>query len=365
MNNYKHITLFIYSLNAGGAERVLSNIANYLVNKNYKISIVTITDEKPFYRLNDRIKLYKLGMQNKSNNFFQAIFLHLKRFTGLINILKKINSNLIISFMTINNVYATISAKVLKIPIIISERNVPYKDIKSFIWSIIYKLVYPKADFIVVQTKKIADYCSSFCKPEKIKIIPNPLNTKLFFAQSIKREQIILNIGRLYFQKGHDLLISAFSMTKIKNWKLVIIGEGPNKNKLINQIKKNNLENQVLLPGVVKNVSEYYASASIFILSSRYEGFPNVLCEAMSSGLACISFDCPAGPSEIIKHNVNGLLVENENTLKLAAAMKVLMSNNEKRRKLGSEAKKIVNKLNEDKIIQKWEKIILKLLDKK
>ena len=364
MYTNKHITFYINSLNAGGAERVLSNIANYWADKNLIISIVTVSGEKSFYMLNDKINLIQMGLKLESKNVLYKLYNHYNRIKNLIKIMQKNKTDILISFMTTNNFSATISAVILKIPVIISERNIPYTYTKSFIWHILYKLIYPKADYIVVQTQQIAEYFYSFCNSRKIKIIYNPLNIKLSTAQARKRENIILNVSRLEFQKGHDLLISAFSLIRDRNWKLVIIGEGSRKNRLINQIQEKKLEKYVSILGLVKNISDYYASASLFVLSSRYEGFPNVLCEAMASGLACISFNCPTGPSVIIKHNINGHLVESENTYKLAESINLLINNNEERKRLGNNAKGIINEVNIDKIMQHWDKLIEKLIDK-
>ena len=147
-----------------------------------------------------------------------------------------------------------------------------------------------------------------------------------------------------------------------KDWKLSIIGEGSERSDLEKLIFDLNLEDFVSLPGITKAIEKWYKKSSIFVLSSRIEGFPNVLCEAMAYGCACVSFDCSAGPNEIITDKVDGYLVKNGDVDALSEKMDFLIKNPEERRRIGNEAMKISERLNIDSIMSKWDKVIKNIL---
>jgi GalNAc-alpha-(1->4)-GalNAc-alpha-(1->3)-diNAcBac-PP-undecaprenol alpha-1,4-N-acetyl-D-galactosaminyltransferase len=144
-------------------------------------------------------------------------------------------------------------------------------------------------------------------------------------------EKNILAVGRLNRLKGFDRLIKAFSHLDQKDWKLAIIGEGSERNNLENLIYDLNLEAYISMPGRTKAIEKWYKKSAIFVLSSRIEGFPNVLCEAMAYGCACVSFDCIAGPNEIITDKVDGYLVKNGDINALTAKMDFLINNSEEK----------------------------------
>ena len=154
-------------------------------------------------------------------------------------------------------------------------------------------------------------------------------------------------------------------MDKLKkdDWELLIAGEGSEKKNLKNLIKNLNSQKNIKLIGKRKDIFNFYSKASIFVLSSKKEGFPNVLIEAMSMGCAVVSFDCPYGPSEIIEDGVNGILVENQNIEKLKETIENLINNKSLRDKLSKEAIKVREKYSIDKISKEWEDVINKVLN--
>lgn len=348
------IVFIISSLSSGGAERVLSLLANYL-SKNHEVIILTFSTEEPFYELSSDISHIKLDLLKKSNTKLESIKNTINRLLVLKKILKKINSDINVSFMTHTNILACIASKLNHQKIIISERIV-YNFYTSNLLERIRKIIYPKADYLVTQT--YADKKSySFMK--NVEVIYNLLKINIVRA---KREKIVLAVGRLDKQKGFDRLINAFSNITNKEWKLCIAGEGLEKENLLDMIKEKNLNN-VYLIGNQKNIFEWYAKASIFVLSSEKEGFPNVLLEAMGSGCACISFDCPNGPNEIIKNEINGILVKNQHTDNLAFQIQRLIDNEALRLGLSSEAVLIKDKYSVNIISGQWEKLMKKVIN--
>jgi len=143
---------------------------------------------------------------------------------------------------------------------------------------------------------------------------------------------------------------------------LTIIGEGGERKNLKKLIKNLSLADFISMPGRTETIAKWYQKSPIFVLSSRMEGFPNVLCEAMAYGCACVSFDCIAGPKEIITDKIDGYLVKNGDIHALSARMNFLINNAEERRRIGKEAMKISDRLNIDSIMGQWDKIIEKIL---
>jgi len=345
------ICFVIYSLGNGGAERVLSTISNYFINK-YEITIITFNNEESFYKLDEKIKIVSLNSGNNSKNIFDAIKNNIKTIINLTKTIKSVDSDVVISFMTTSNILSILACKILNKPIIISERT-NYDFLSSKIWKKIRKIVYPFCNHLVVQSNydlKKYDFVKN------VSIIENPLFIYRFKKQE-KRKNYFLSVGRLDKVKGFDMLIEAYSKFNT-SWKLKIVGEGNERESLEEQIERLGLSDKVELLGRKNDVEKYYYESGVFILSSRMEGYPNALVEAMACGCPCISFDCKTGPISIIENYINGILIENENIEKLSEAMNKLSLNAENRQKLSQKALEIREKLNIKKVSEKWEYII-------
>ena len=167
-------------------------------------------------------------------------------------------------------------------------------------------------------------------------------------------------------QKGFDLLLEAFSRVAQRNahWSLKILGDGPLKDQLTVQTKKLNLTERVQFTGALADPFPVLRAADLFVFSSRFEGFGNALCEAMACGLPAISFDCPSGPSEIIRNGVDGVLIPAEDIDALAAAMDELMLNDQERLKLAARAPEVSLRFGIERILGLWERMLNDLLIK-
>jgi len=346
----KKIGFVIYSLGSGGAERVLVNLANYLSN-DYEITIYTFSNKESFYELNKKIKYKKLNLAKKSKNKMESIFYAFKRIKVLKEAVK--NEDLVISFMTHTNILAIIASKLGNKKIVISER-IEYNFYGNKI-NFLKRIFYPFANYLVLLTNPDT---KNYKYLKNVEIISNPIKMS---ECNEKKENIILAVGRLDKQKGFDTLVEVYSKIDT-NYPLYIVGEGKEKKNLEDLVKKLNLEEKVFLVGKSKEIHKWYEKASIFVLSSRKEGFPNVLIEAMSCGCGCIAFDCPYGPGEIIENNKNGILVENQNKEELKKAIELLINDKSLREKLSKEAIKIREKYSIEKIGEKWKSIVQKLV---
>ncbi len=336
-------------LGAGGAEKVLTMLANDWSSSGHDISIIAYTDKESFFHLNSSINLIRISLKLEKKTTIAKI----KHVFDNIRVLKKIllaeNADILISFITEMNLYSIIAAKLARKQIIVSEHTNFNTDSQNWV-GFFRRYIYPFADALIVLTeydKKKYNFI------DNVKVIKNPLILTNEFS-NIEREEIILGVGRLVELKGFDLLIRAFAKVKENNWKLVIVGEGPEKEALEQLAIDLNVKERVDLPGLTDDIEKYYKSASIFVLSSRIEGFPGVLCEAMGYGCPSIAFDCITGPRDIVEHNKTGVLVEAENLEKLAKEIQNFIDKPLLRHSIGLNSKKIEAQLEVKTISKQW-----------
>jgi len=200
--------------------------------------------------------------------------------------------------------------------------------------------------------------------PDRIHIIPNPVYV-IPDAQERRRksetaEHTIVAMGRLVHQKGFDLLLEAFKQcsSRFPHWSLAILGEGHERSALESLVTRLELHWRVRFAGLVENPPAVLRGADLFVMSSRFEGFPLALIEAMACGLPVISTDCPTGPSEIIRNHVDGILVPTGDAMKLADAMERLMAHPEERNGLAARAIGVYERFGIEAIMKLWDKLL-------
>ena len=332
--------LFIPSLGGGGAERVTTYLANFL-NKDYEVAIVTSSEAAVNeYYIDSTIERYSVNGRKQIKQ-----------------VVKKFNPSLIIIMFAPMGITVVPAIKNMKIPYIISERNDPRNFAGKKITRILYQHYMKKADGLVFQTKEAANYYAN--KYSGIStIIYNPLSLNNFpEIYHGKREKVIVNVGRLHYQKNQKLLINAFKRVhdKYPEYSLEIYGEGELRGNLENYISSLKLNQYVKLMGNRSDVLECERKKSIFVLSSDFEGMPNALIEAMALGIPVVSTDCPCGgPRELIENHVNGSLVPVGNIDKLEEAIIELIENEELFRLYCNNEVEIRDRLNEQKIMKQW-----------
>ena len=195
---------------------------------------------------------------------------------------------------------------------------------------------------------------------KNIVVLPNPISSDLseLRKNEIKREKIILTVGRLNNDKRQDKLIRAIYSLNLEDWKVIIIGKGPNKKKLNNLIKNLNLSNKIEILSDIKNIHDYYLRASIFVFTSKAEGFPNALLEAMHFGLPCISTDCNYGPSDLITNGKDGFLVPVNNQDILVQKIDELIKDDDLKKSFEKNAIETSLNYTSKKVTEKWKTII-------
>lgn len=340
------------NLKAGGGLSHLKQISKEIFDKeDFEVHLVLLAKSNDFYKVNANVKIHRLGFENKGK--LNKVFSELKTFISLRNLLKTHKPDAVLSFMEKYNSFTILASAFLGLRIFVSDRSNPLKKIPKST-EFLRKLTYKYATGIIAQTQFAKNVLSAKTKNKNIRVIPNPVK-EIQNYPDIAKENIILNVGRLVPEKGQKYLIEAFLKINEKaDWRVVILGDGPLRNQLEEQVKILGLDKQVQFLGAVNNVDEWLAKASIFVFPSISEGFPNALAEAMSAGLPCVSFDCNAGPRDLIENDVNGYLVEVGEVDEITKSMKRLMDDEVRRDQVGLQASKISIRLDKIKICKDY-----------
>jgi Glycosyltransferase len=367
-----------------GMERVVTLKANYLADiLNYDITIILTDgkDKKPYYELSPSIKiinldinydeLYGKSLIKKISSYFCKQYLFKKKLNSTLH---KIKPDITISTLRREiNFINSIQDGSLKVgEIHFSKAN--YRDFKNEkILSIFQKII---AHFwmskLIKELKKIDTFVVlshedklKWRELENITVIHNPLS---FFSEKTSdcNAKQVIAVGRYVPQKGFDILINAWNIVSQKHpeWILRIYGDGMRK-ELEEQIYSLRISNSCFLEHSVSNIADKYCESSIFVLSSRYEGFGMVITEAMACGVPAVSFACPCGPKDIIKNGIDGLLVENGNIQELADKICYLIEHEDVRKEMGKQARINVERFKIENIAMKWKELFDSLLDSK
>jgi glycosyltransferase involved in cell wall biosynthesis len=353
-----HLVLIISSLSAGGAERVLSNLANYWSKKGHTVTILTLDQPRaiPFYPLAKEIKLKQLGLCEATTSILHRLLNIFKRVLTLRKTIRILSPDGVISFISSMNFTTLLACGGLNLPIIVSERTHPVYHKLPLFDTLLRRLLYPTAAKVVVQTQSAADY---FRPLDNIAVIPNSVSVPPTIAPQHSTVHQLISVGRLIPSKGFNLLIQAFSKIALdfSHLNLTLYGEGEERQALEKLVADLNLKGRVFLPGLTQNIQAKLAEADLFIFPSFYEGFPNALCEAMAIGLPVIASAC-SGTVDVINDGVNGRLFPVGDTEKLTYLLRELIQDTSQRHRLSKEAQKITDRLAEDKIYQMWDKLI-------
>lgn len=338
------------ALIAGGLERVLSVLSNTMVSHYDEVTYITWYDLPVFYDIDKRVRIVCAEKKSGSHSLC-------KRMKWLRQYVKEEKPDIMVSFSTPFNMISLVALLGLGIKVVVSERNDPAHFRRGWLARIARNILYLKADGLLVQTETSKKH---LWKPlsKRAVVIPNPVmidSDILGNALRAEKEHIILTASRLVPQKRNDLLIkvfACFSKTHPK-YKLYIYGDGPEREKLIQQISDLGIEDRAYLPGSITNLWERMLNVEIFVMTSEYEGMSNSLLEAMTLGLPCISTKV-SGALDIIKDGINGLLIDINDEKALLNAMTLLADHSDTRERLGKQARLIADEYHFMKVSGLW-----------
>ncbi len=363
----RRLTLVVPSLALGGAERVVANMANHWAAAGDAVSVITLSAaDTDTYSLDPAVTRIALDLMRESVGRLRAIFNNWIRVRRLSDAITKSRPDTVISFTDRMNVVTLLACRKLEVDTVISERIDPSQHQIGRDWSALRQMLYSRARALVVQTDSVRRQMESIMKGRPIYVIPNFVERPTARSSEPRSKATgalqLAAMGRLDYQKGFDLLIDAFAQAAKdqSNWSLVILGEGPERQRLEEQIHARGLEPCIRLLGWVPDPSSVLRDCDAFVLSSRFEGFPNALLEAMSLGLPAIATDCASGPAEIIRNDVDGLLVPSNDIPALSAAIWRLMSDAQFRARLSTEAVQVAERFSTAKYFDRWEEVLQK-----
>jgi glycosyltransferase involved in cell wall biosynthesis len=357
------VLLVVSSLSAGGAERVISELANAWADRDWRIGVLTISGRgSDHYRLHPDVARIALDLLWDSRSLGQSIAANVRRSRAIRQAVRGFGPDVVLSFIDQTNVRVLAALLGSRIPVVVSERSIPGRHRIGRVWELARRLLYPLADRVVVQTESVAAWARGFLPARKVEVIPNFVRALPAVAGFGQRDpDAVLAVGRLGVEKGFDLLLNGFAASGLmaQGARLTILGEGPERARLEGLARELGIAEAVALPGIVPNPECWMARCALFVLPSRYEGFPNALIEAMAVGSAVVAADCPSGPRELVRDGENGLLVAPEDTDALAGALVRLMNDAALRRRLGDRAAEVRQRYAREAILDRWQGVML------
>jgi GalNAc-alpha-(1->4)-GalNAc-alpha-(1->3)-diNAcBac-PP-undecaprenol alpha-1,4-N-acetyl-D-galactosaminyltransferase len=370
LSEHSKIAIVIHSLNGGGSEHVAALMASHWAALGREVTLITLDEVAgDTIAIHENVGRIGLGLLSESLGVFSAVIANRKRVRELRTAILQTGAARVISLTDRMNVLTILACRGTGLRPIVAERTDPRYHRIGRLWSFLRRRTYPKAGTIVVQTESVRQTLLPIAKRCPVVVIPNAVfvadEADDPAAQGLLTtdRKWICGVGRLSTEKGFDRLIGGFAeiAEQHPNWNLVIVGEGPSRKELELQIAGVGLTGRVLLPGWREQPWPSLRDAEVFVLPSRYEGFPNALLEAMARGKACIAADCPSGPAEIIRPGENGLLVDGGNDDELEAeigkALHGLLSSVGLRESLGENAKNVQSVFSIARHFDAWDAI--------
>lgn len=366
------ILFLIHSLSMGGAERVTVNLANHWAAKGWNITIATLTGhEEDFYPLHTSVDRIRLGLAGESPGMFFALASNAARIRAVRRLLLERRPDVAVGMMTTANVLLALAGSGTGIPVVGSERIHPPALPVGQPWEVLRRWTYGRLNALVALTKPSAAWLQRYTRARRIAVIPNAVPWPLPVGEPVRLPEellpadrhVLLAVGRLDRQKGFDLLLRAFDLiaARFPTWDLVIVGDGPERLALEQMVRDLGLAQRVVLVGRAGNVGDWYRRADLYVMSSRFEGFPNTLAEALAHGVPAVSFDCATGPSDIIRDGVDGLLVPPEEVERLSNALARLMSDDAQRLRFASSAVEARGRFSMERVASMWEALFREL----
>ncbi len=381
-------------LGDGGAQRVLTTLANTWARRGRKVGVITLYEFEDAYQLNplvqrimlheedniakrepqnseayDRFRRLEALKQRLSTKFPFIRKAGLYRFffqkcLALRKVLREIQAPIVVSFIGSTNIMTILACKGLHKRVVISERNDPARDRLEFFWNRLRPRLYNHADIVTANSYHALNAMQRYVEQKKLAFVPNPLFRPEKYNGNLQvieqNAPFMLAVGRLHPQKGQDILLEAFARLPkdLAHWRLIFLGKGQLKADLQAQAKQLGIAHRITWQGQVANLAEFYTAAKIFVLPSRYEGMSNALMEAMNYGLPVIVTNTCPGSLELVENGKTGMIVPAEDVSALAKSLALLAKDAPLRQKLGRAARQRMAEFELPRALATWEKTI-------
>lgn len=360
---HSHLLFIIPSLDIGGAQKIGSFVSNICAEKGYEVSVLAIDEGENKLLFNPKIKVFPI--RERSEKVKKISKLERVKITRKIKFrVKEINPDAIIVFGTMPEAYLALIG--CKIPILGAERGDPHAYPRKT--KLLIRYVYNKYKILTFQTTMARDAYGSIAANKSF-VIPNPcflVSNNDFSGKSENRNKCIVSVGRIVKEKGYSDLIDA--MIKVHEEKpeynLIIYGEGPLRHELIDKVNTKCASNYISLPGSISNIEKYILDASLFVLSSKYEGVPNALLEAMALGVPVVACDCSPGGAKFLTKDgiVGGPLIPFGDVKIMSESIIKMISNNKYAESMADKGLYVRKEFAPEKIQEEWIKVIQELL---
>jgi len=360
------VLIFIHSLHGGGAERVAADLSAHWAQAGREVMVVTQADARDdAYTLHPTVRREVLHTAGEGGGL-RGVLANVRRVRALRRVLRRFQPDIVLGMMTTASVLAVLAARGLPCQVIATEHTHPPSQMLSGLWQRLRRLTYPRAARVVALTRGTADWLARHVPGSHLAVIPNPVHWPLSRGEPVlapspaRGRRRLLAVGRLHPDKGFDLLVQAYARVAAghPDWDLVILGEGDERPRLQAQIDAAGLSDRVAMPGRVGNVGDWYGSADLYVLSSRFEGLSNTLLESLASGLAAVCFDCDTGPREVVRDGVDGVLVRpNGDVPALATALSALMGDDAARQAMAGRAIEARERFSAQRVLGLWQQL--------
>lgn len=359
----RRVTLVTSSLDVGGASRVMTILANAWAAAGQQVTIIALDwVREPFFPLEPRVDVRHLDLLGTSTGPVAAVLKNLRRVVALRRSIRSSEPDVVVSFGDRTNVRCLLATIRQPWPVVVADRTAE-QPMSGLAWRWLRRRTYRRADGFVLQTEAMTREVHGKLR-DRVTVIPNPVPDlsdeppgPRGAADGIHR---VVGLGRLVPQKGFDTLIDAFAIVAARDPDAIleIWGAGPEEVGLRGRIRSLQLEGRVVLAGQTERPDEVLRSATVYVLSSRMEGFPNVLLEAMALGRPVVAVDCRFGPAEIVRHGVDGYLVPPGDTPALAEAIMAVLASPTLRTSLGARAIEVRTRFALEGIVERWDQLI-------
>jgi len=356
------VMLVIADMGSGGAQHVVSQLANHWVKQGRRVSLLTFTDrQRDFFKVDDQVQRISIDGIKESRSFGQRIRHNVSRIREIRRALRAFSGRTVIGFIAPMNILLILASIGLPLRVIISERNDPARQRFGLFWELLRKLTYRYADVVSANSLAALTTLRGYVPEDRLVYLPNPLRQPTSpTGPVIVREPLILHVGRLHRQKGQDLLFRAFARVahELPGWRLCLVGEGDEQSRLQKLAESLSVADRVVFAGRIEDPFPWYRRASIFAFPSRWEGTPNALIEAMSCGLPVVVSDAAPSVLELVGQEREGLVARAEDESALAEAISRLARDEPLRRRLGEQASRQTRQFDPEVSLRSWDQVV-------